>query len=210
MSILTVHNVGKFFGAANIFSGISFNVARGERVAIVGVNGAGKSTLLRIIANEEAASSGSISTARSIRMSYLAQEARFDDAQTLRGLLDEALVALHERGVPIGVVSNASGQIEDILSRSGVCQVGPGRGAPMRCIIDSHVVGVSKPDPAIFDHALPHFADVERSRIAYVGDSLVMDVEGSRAAGLLPYLMDPYGDMPDAPATRISSLLQLL
>ena len=95
MSILTVHNVGKFFGAANIFAGISFNVARGERVAIVGVNGAGKSTLLRIIANQEAASSGSISTARSIRMSYLAQEARFDDAQTLRGLLDEALVALH-------------------------------------------------------------------------------------------------------------------
>ena len=95
MSILTVHNVGKFFGAANIFSGVSFNVARGERVAIVGVNGAGKSTLLRIIANQEAASSGSISTARSIRMSYLAQEARFDDTQTLRGLLDEALVALH-------------------------------------------------------------------------------------------------------------------
>ncbi len=95
MSILSVHNVGKFFGAANIFSGISFNVARGERVAIVGVNGAGKSTLLRIIANEEPSSAGSISTARSIRMSYLAQEARFDDTQTLRGLLDEALVALH-------------------------------------------------------------------------------------------------------------------
>ncbi len=95
MSILTVHNIGKFFGAANIFSGISFNVARGERVAIVGVNGAGKSTLLRIIASQEAASSGSVSTARSIRMSYLAQEARFDDTQTLRGLLDEALVALH-------------------------------------------------------------------------------------------------------------------
>lgn len=122
----------------------------------------------------------------------------------------EALLALHHRGVPIGVVSNASGQIEDILNRSGVCQVGEGRGAPMRCIVDSHVVGVSKPDPAIFDHALPHFADVDRSRIAYVGDSLVMDVEGSRAAGLIPYLMDPYGDMVDAPATRISSLLQLL
>lgn len=95
MSILTVHNVGKFFGAAHIFSGISFNVARGERVAIVGVNGAGKSTLLRIIADEEAASSGNVSTARSIRMAYLSQEARFDDSQTLRGLLDEALTALH-------------------------------------------------------------------------------------------------------------------
>ena len=122
----------------------------------------------------------------------------------------EALIALHNRGVPIGVVSNASGQIEEILNRSEVCQVGKGRGAPMRCIIDSHVVGVSKPDPAIFDYALPHFEGIERSRIAYVGDSLVMDVEGSRAAGLLPYLMDPYGDMLDAPATRIASLLQLL
>lgn len=122
----------------------------------------------------------------------------------------EALLALHEAGVPIGVVSNATGQIERILNLAGVCQVGEGDHAPVRCIIDSHVVGVAKPDPRIFDFALPHFEGIERHRIAYVGDSLVMDVGGSRAAGLHPILVDPYDDAKDHDVDRISSLLQLL
>ena len=122
----------------------------------------------------------------------------------------EALMALHNAGVPIGVVSNATGQIERILNLAGVCQVGEGEHAPVRCIIDSHVVGVAKPDPRIFDFALPYFEGIDRSRIAYVGDSLVMDVGGARAAGLHPILVDPYDDASDHEVERISSLLQLL
>ena len=122
----------------------------------------------------------------------------------------EALRALESRGVPIGVVSNASGQIESTLRLSGICQVGPGPHAAVRCVVDSHVVGVEKPDPRIFDHALVHFAGVERSRIAYVGDSLVMDVRGSRAAGLVPILVDPYDDAIDHEVDRIRSLGDLL
>ena len=123
----------------------------------------------------------------------------------------EALRELNARNVPIGVVSNASGQIEEILQRSGICQVGEGRLASVRCIIDSDVVGVAKPDPQIFEHALPHFEGIERSRIAYVGDSVVMDVQGSTAAGLTPILVDPYNDAADlVDCRRISSLLDLL
>jgi len=122
----------------------------------------------------------------------------------------KALRTLEERDVPIGVVSNASGQIEEVLSRSGVCQVGDGSGCSMRVIIDSHVVGVTKPDPRIFDFALAHFADFDRSRVAYVGDSVTMDIGGGRAAGLHPILLDPFDDHPDADFDRIHSLLDLL
>ncbi len=121
-----------------------------------------------------------------------------------------ALRALHDAGMPIGVVSNASGQIEAVLRRSGVCQVGEGSGTPVRVVIDSHIVGVAKPDPAIFDFALVHFAGVERSRIAYVGDSVTMDVGGARAAGLHPILLDPYDDHPGADFERIATLEELL
>jgi putative hydrolase of the HAD superfamily len=121
-----------------------------------------------------------------------------------------ALVALIERDVPVGVVSNASGQIEDVLRRSGVCHVGDGPHAPVRVIIDSHVVGVAKPDPRIFDPALVHFAEFDRERIAYVGDSVTMDVGGARAAGLHPILLDPFGDHEGADFDRITSLLDLL
>lgn len=121
-----------------------------------------------------------------------------------------ALRALHATGMPVGVVSNASGQIEGVLRRSGVCQVGEGPGTPVRVVIDSHVVGVAKPDPAIFDHALPYFAGIARQRIAYVGDSVTMDVGGARAAGLHPILLDPHDDHPDADFERITSLGDLL
>ncbi len=71
-----------------------------------------------------------------------------------------ALERLAAAGIPMGVVSNASGQIEAVLARQ-VCQVGPGAHVAMRCVVDSEVVGVAKPDPAIFDHALVHFGDVD-------------------------------------------------
>jgi putative hydrolase of the HAD superfamily len=121
-----------------------------------------------------------------------------------------AIAALASAGVPMGVVSNASGQIEQVLRVSGVCQAGPGPHVEMRIVIDSHVVGVAKPDPAIFDHALPHFDGIERSRIAYVGDSVTMDIGGATAAGLLPILLDPYDDHAGADFARIQQVEDLL
>jgi putative hydrolase of the HAD superfamily len=122
----------------------------------------------------------------------------------------DALRALQAAGVPVGVVSNASGQIADVLARSGVCQQGPGPHTPVRVIIDSHVVGVAKPDPHIFDCALEHFDGIARERIAYVGDSVTMDVGGARAAGLHPILLDPFDDHPGADFDRITTLRALV
>ncbi|MCI9570295.1 MAG: ABC-F family ATP-binding cassette domain-containing protein [Lachnospiraceae bacterium] len=47
--VLTVKNLGKSFGALHLFSGLDFEVRRGERVAIIGDNGTGKTTILKII-----------------------------------------------------------------------------------------------------------------------------------------------------------------
>lgn len=126
-----------------------------------------------------------------------------------------ALADLAARGVPMGVVSNAAGQVEAELARAGVCQVGEGLCVGMRVIVDSTVVGVAKPDPAIFDHALPCFAGIPRERIAYVGDSVTMDVAGATAAGLHPVLIDPYDDhagleFAGRVVTRIGSVGDLL
>jgi FMN phosphatase YigB (HAD superfamily) len=95
------------------------------------------------------------------------------------------------------------------MLRREICQVGAGDHVEMRCIVDSHVVGVTKPDPAIFDHALPYFAEFDRSRIAYVGDSVTMDIGAARAAGLHPILLDPYDDHPDADFERIAAVADL-
>jgi putative hydrolase of the HAD superfamily len=121
-----------------------------------------------------------------------------------------ALKALAVAGVPLGVVSNASGQILEVLTRSGICQVGEGPHVSMRIVVDSHLVGVAKPDPRIFDHALPHFNGFDRSEIAFIGDSVTLDIAAARAAGLHPILLDPYDDHVGADFERIGSLMDLL
>lgn len=117
---------------------------------------------------------------------------------------------LHARGIPLAVVSNASGQIAATLELMQICQVGEGPFVPMRCIIDSHVVGVAKPDPAIFELAALHFAEFDRSRIVYVGDSVTMDIGGATAAGLRAVLLDPFDDHAGAAFERIRSIADLL
>jgi putative hydrolase of the HAD superfamily len=120
-----------------------------------------------------------------------------------------ALAALSASNVPMGVVSNASGQIADVLSRSGVCQVGDGPFVSVRVVVDSHVVGVTKPDPRIFEHALQHFEGIDRHEIAYVGDSVTLDIGAARGAGLHPILLDPHDDHLGADFERIRSLTEL-
>jgi ATP-binding cassette subfamily F protein 3 len=83
MSILSIGGLTKYYGAEFIFGNVSFQIARGDKVALVGVNGAGKSTLLKIIAGIESASGGGVYMARGTRLAYLAQEARFSGDKTL-------------------------------------------------------------------------------------------------------------------------------
>lgn len=122
----------------------------------------------------------------------------------------KAIGELAARGVPMSVVSNAAGQIEWVLEWSGVCQRGEGPLVAMRTIIDSEVVGIAKPDPQIFEFALVDHSETPRDRILYVGDSVSMDVNGSRAAGLIPVLIDPFHDHDEADFARVTSVAELV
>jgi ATP-binding cassette subfamily F protein 3 len=96
MTLISVGGLGKYYGAEQIFQNINVQVARGDKVALVGVNGAGKSTLLKIIAGVETADSGQVAMARGTRVAYLAQEVRFSGDRTLWEEMEAALSALAE------------------------------------------------------------------------------------------------------------------
>ena len=113
------------------------------------------------------------------------------------------------RHVPVGIVSNAGGQVENMLRYTGICQVGEGKGTPVACVIDSHVVGIAKPDPAIFTPALAAIGMAGSTDIIYVGDTVFNDVNGSRAAGLRPIHLDPYNDCRDDSHEHIVALSEL-
>ena len=83
MSLITVSSLAKSFGAEDLFSGVTFSVAKGARLALVGPNGIGKTTLLRILIGQEEPSSGQVTRAKSLRIGYLSQEADFE----LQGVL---------------------------------------------------------------------------------------------------------------------------
>jgi ATP-binding cassette subfamily F protein 3 len=84
MSLLTVENLTKSFGAELIFSGVSFRVDASDRIGLVGPNGAGKSTLLDLIAGRQEADGGVLSGANALRVGYLTQTAGFVPTRTLR------------------------------------------------------------------------------------------------------------------------------
>ena len=49
MAMLEVNNLSKRFGELEVLKDISFNVEKGEVVAVIGPSGSGKSTMLRCI-----------------------------------------------------------------------------------------------------------------------------------------------------------------
>ena len=83
MSLITANKLSKSFGPVDLFSGISFAVPRGSRLALVGPNGCGKTTLLRILVGLDEPSGGKISRAKGVRIGYLPQEAEFEITGTV-------------------------------------------------------------------------------------------------------------------------------
>ncbi|MFN8566606.1 MAG: ABC-F family ATP-binding cassette domain-containing protein [Kouleothrix sp.] len=107
MSILNVGGLTKYYGAELIFSNINFQIAKGDKVALVGVNGAGKSTIMKIIAGIEEPTSGGVHMARGHTQAYLAQEAQFSGENTLLDEMHSALAHLFELQRQISALEHA-------------------------------------------------------------------------------------------------------
>ena len=81
MNYLSVENITKSFGERVLFESISFGLAQGEKVALVGINGSGKSTLLKILMGEETPDSGDLSFRNDIKVGFLSQNPQFQTGQ---------------------------------------------------------------------------------------------------------------------------------
>jgi ATP-binding cassette subfamily F protein 3 len=72
---LSVTGVAKSYPGKPLFSGITFHLARGERMAITGPNGSGKTTLLRLLLGLEPADEGTVQFGAQVVAGYYAQDA---------------------------------------------------------------------------------------------------------------------------------------
>lgn len=113
----------------------------------------------------------------------------------------EALARLRAARIRLGVVSNSDGRVEAALQAAGLRDF-------FDVVVDSAIVGVEKPDPAIFHAALGALGIAARDAL-YVGDLYEVDVLGARASGMDAVLFAP-GESPavaDCPTVRTIAAL---
>ncbi len=73
---IELSHVFKSYGTQTVISDFSYNLARDDRIGVVGVNGAGKSTLLNLIAGRILPDSGTIEQGQTVRIGMFSQEGR--------------------------------------------------------------------------------------------------------------------------------------
>ena len=92
--MLLATDISKAYSDRTLFSGLTLNVAAGDRIALVGPNGSGKTTLLDILAGETEPETGSITRQRNLSVGYLKQEtAAFTGQPLLQEVLDAGVEA---------------------------------------------------------------------------------------------------------------------
>lgn len=72
--VLHVEDLAKSFGDKHLFSGLSFDIRRGEHVALIGDNGTGKTTILKILNEVETPDKGYIRLGTNVHIGYYDQE----------------------------------------------------------------------------------------------------------------------------------------
>ena len=87
MTLLQARGIGKSFGSRQILHGLDLDIGEGACIGLIGPNGGGKSTLMRILAGEEHADAGTVTSRRGLVLAFLPQQLDGDERtaeETLR------------------------------------------------------------------------------------------------------------------------------
>ncbi len=129
MPLLQTVGLGKYFGAHEVLKDINVQIARGDRIGLVGANGSGKSTLLRILAGLEEPSAGQLHRARGLRVGYLPQEVTLQSGDiSLWEQVAAAFASLRHQGEALHQLEEALATVTDdtarlhLLARYGAAQ----------------------------------------------------------------------------------------
>lgn len=85
-TVLKCEGITKSFTGVPQFQSVSLNLAKGQRVGLIGVNGAGKSTLLKCLSKIESIDSGTIESASNANIIYVDQEPDWGNISVFQAL----------------------------------------------------------------------------------------------------------------------------
>ncbi len=78
MNLVSVEEISKGFGERILFSGLSFGINAGQKIALIAQNGTGKTSILNILAGKDQPDTGMVNTRKGLRISYLEQDPDLD------------------------------------------------------------------------------------------------------------------------------------
>ncbi len=82
--VLSVQGLAKSYGDRTLFSNVSFEIKRGEHIALIGQNGTGKTNILKIINGLIEADAGTVSLGTNVTIGYFDQQSRvLDESKTV-------------------------------------------------------------------------------------------------------------------------------
>ncbi|MEP9316435.1 ATP-binding cassette domain-containing protein [Pseudomonas sp. LABIM340] len=96
MTLLKLTDVSLAFGTTPLLDKVSWQIARGERVCIIGRNGTGKSSMLKLVKGEQKPDDGEIWRAPSLKIGELPQELPRADDRTVYDVVAEGLAEVGE------------------------------------------------------------------------------------------------------------------
>ncbi len=91
MTLLKFSDVSLAYGSTPLLDGVSWQIARGERVCIIGRNGTGKSSMLKLVRGTQALDDGEIWRAPGLKIGELPQELPRADERTVFDVVAEGL-----------------------------------------------------------------------------------------------------------------------
>jgi ATP-binding cassette subfamily F protein uup len=83
MHYVTVENLSKSYGIKPLFSGLTFHISEGDKIALIARNGTGKTTMLRILAGVDHEDSGKVWVNKDVDIALFEQEPSFDERETI-------------------------------------------------------------------------------------------------------------------------------
>ena len=107
--MLVGSDISKSYSDRTLFSGLTLNLAAGDRIALIGPNGSGKTTLMDILAGDIPPDTGNVSRQRNVTLGYLKQE---PDVFAGKPLLQEVLDA----GSEVNSLVDEIAAVQEVLS----------------------------------------------------------------------------------------------
>ena len=116
-AILDVRNLKKSYAARVLLDSVSFSVAEGEKIGVIGRNGSGKTTLFRVLADLEGYEEGVIARRKNLVVGYLPQDSEIDPGHTV---IDVVVEGHRQSGVESVELEGTDYRAARILTRLGV------------------------------------------------------------------------------------------